>query len=327
MISPAVDAEVAWDGASRKAAVQGVIFQADLAESGADWRVLWRSGQTLFTVFDLAGEVAYDHVDISATCAGSETRATAVTAGRGLDGRAAAVALLFACTVTGADASSQQNRFDRRSPGSPRRRAAERRGSAAEPRRRRDVRQTDLGFRDPLEQRFLQSADRHVRAVYGHDRSVEPDSDRRPDVRSSDAARWPNGPFARRRGPLSVRRDFSGGACRRRPVSRCALRVVSPLPRATTTSMSRFASGRRIRSSRGRRLKAAVLKQPLTVPDFWTGEPDDEHGHARRRHRRRGGAGDGRRCARAAVRDRHAGNSSRHGLHVPARTASSSSCF
>jgi hypothetical protein len=60
-----------------KTAGAGVNFKADLAEFRGH---LAGSGncQTPLTVFDLAGQVAYDHRDISATCAGTDNAVRAV---------------------------------------------------------------------------------------------------------------------------------------------------------------------------------------------------------------------------------------------------------
>ena len=204
-----------------------------------------------------------------------ETRARRIGNGRTRSGRRAAVAvLLLACTVAVRWRVVPAESVRSSIAGSPRRARSGRKGKRCfEPRRRRDGRTRVVGFCDRLEQRFLQGADRHVRAVHGDDRSVEPDGDAtRVDVRSSRAARRCGGPRRAKapvRYPFDVMFPVAFSAPAGQPVRITRGFAVAPGDYDVYVAL-------RERSAdpldADRRLKGAVLKQPLTVPDFWTGE-------------------------------------------------------
>ena len=91
--------------------------------------------------------------------------------------------------------------------------------------------------------------------------------------------------------------------------------------RASTTSTWSCASGRPIRWRREPSgLKAAVLKQPLTVPDFWTGELTTSTVMLADRIEALASPIAAGRPARAAVRDRAERSRRRAGLDLPARS-------
>lgn len=184
--------------------------------------------------------------------------------------RAAAVALLLACTVTGADASSQQNRFDRRSP--DRLEAAQREEGEA----------------------LLNLADAAMSGRTASDFAIRWSNDffkaqtgtfvpftitiDRSSVTATNGLLYVRA--ARRDGPTALSHDG---------VIRYPFDVIFPValsaPAGQPVRITRgfavtpgeydvyVAVRERAADPLGSRghLKAAVLKQPLTVPDFWTG--------------------------------------------------------
>ena len=195
--------------------------------------------------------------------------------------RAAAVALLLACTVTGADASSQQNRFDRRSPDrledAPREEGeallnladaamSVRTASDFAIRWSNDFFKAQTGTFVP----FTITIDRSsVTATNGLLYS------------SSGASRWRNGPFARRRHPVSLRCHFSGGAFgagRSAGANYARLRrYPGRLRRLCRGARAGRGSARVARTSKGCGAQAAA-----DGSGFLDRRPDDEHGDAGR---------------------------------------------
>jgi hypothetical protein len=185
--------------------------------------------------------------------------------------RAAAVALLLACTVAGADASSQQNRFDRRSQ--VRLEEAQRKEGEAllnladaamsgKPNSDFTIRWTNdffkaqtgtfVPFTVTIDRSSLTAVDglMYVRATR----------------RDGSGARSPEGMV---RYPFDVIFPVALTAPAGQPVRITRGFAVAPGDYDVYVAL-------RERSpdpfDAGRRLKSAVIKQPLTVPDFWTGE-------------------------------------------------------
>ena len=111
--------------------------------------------------------------------------------------------------------------------------------------------------------------------VHGHDRSVEPDRPTRADVCARRA------PRRRRRRRARPRRRAAPPFDIILPVRSTAARPGQPLriTRGFALPPGDYDVYCRVARTRAadplgsdRRLKAAVLKQPLTVPDFWTGD-------------------------------------------------------
>ena len=185
--------------------------------------------------------------------------------------RAAAVSLLIACTVTGADASSQQNRFDRRYQDrldEAQRKEGEALLNLADAAMSSGRISSDFSIRWSNDF-FMAQTGTFVPFTVTIDRSSLTATDGLMYVRATrrDAAARPREGLVRY--PFDVIFPVALTAPTGQPVRITRGFAVAPGDYDVYVAL-------RERSpdpfDSGKRLKGAVLKQPLTVPDFWTGE-------------------------------------------------------